>query len=292
MAPPIDIEALRAFAIAASVLNMRRAAELLNISQPPLSRKIMNLESRLGARLFIRRSNGLELTEAGREILGIVQPLLAMQEAVQAKLDSYKKPETWALGFTTAFDQGAYKPLINALKALRGDHLIVKSAPSIQLANEVLKGRLLAAWLALPIAKPGLSVLSAPYSESLLAAIPEGWGKADAVNLPQMNGKPFFWFSAGRNPYWHERMGKVFSELKFKPLYIEEPLEYEVLLVRIAAGEGWALVPASFSAIRRKGVEFLETRDLPPLEMGIAYCDETGETLARKFRNKLKTSER
>lgn len=285
----IDVDALRAFAVAASELNMRRAADRLNISQPPLSRKIRNLENRLGVELFIRRSNGLELTGTGRKILEIVRPLLAMHEDVQVKLDAFKKTEACAIGLSTAFEQSIYGPVLDAVKSAHGGSVTIIRAPSPQLANGVAKGELLAAWVALPIERPALSILKIPYFEPLLAAMPEKWEHQEReINPPDLNGSPFFWFPAHRNPYWHERMGKVFKTLDFRPDCIEEPLEYDVLLARIAAGEGWALVPQSFAAIRREGVKFMNVRNVPPLEMGIIYTTQSGETLAQECAGLLK----
>lgn len=290
MADFVDIASLRAFAVVASELNMRRAADLLNISQPPLSRKIKNLEDSLGVCLFIRRSYGLELTDAGKELLGIIQPLLTIQEEVQKKIDKFKKSETCIVGFTTAFEQSVYEPIIAVLKSLCvKDKIIIKRATSVQLANDVRKGNIQIAWVALPINKIELSSLKMSYSEQLLAAMPEKWKTIDAdIDLCKLNGMPFFWFSACRNPDWHERMGSVFRQLDFRPKYLDEPLEYEVLLARIAAGEGWALIPESFTAIHRKGIKYLRVHDLPALEMGIIYKDKNGEMLANEFRGEVK----
>lgn len=287
----IDIAVLRAFAVVAGELNMRRAAEALNISQPPLSRKIKNLEDSLGARLFARRSYGLELTDEGRELLGIVLPLLTMQEEAQRKLDKFKKCGNCAVGFTTAFEQSVYGPIIKALKIAHGERVAIKRGSSVQLANDVEKGIIQAAWIALPNNMPNLSIIETPYSENLLAATPEKWGKYDSdIDLIEMNNKPLFWFPARRNPYWHKRMSAIFRSRGFKTRYIEEPLEYEVLLARVAAGEGWALIPESFAVIQRNGVKFIKIRDLPQLRMGIIYGDKVGEKLAIKYREELNKS--
>jgi len=47
-------------------LNFSRAAELLHITQPALTKRIQNLEETLGQALFVRMHGGLELTESGR----------------------------------------------------------------------------------------------------------------------------------------------------------------------------------------------------------------------------------
>ena len=47
-------------------LNFSRAAEVLHITQPALTKRIQNLEESLGQALFVRMHGGLELTESGR----------------------------------------------------------------------------------------------------------------------------------------------------------------------------------------------------------------------------------
>lgn len=77
----LDIRLLRAFAVVAEENNISRAAQRLFISQPPLTRHIRHLEAQLGVTLFQRHSKGLILTDAGREVLEMIQPLLALGNA-------------------------------------------------------------------------------------------------------------------------------------------------------------------------------------------------------------------
>ncbi len=62
----MDIKSLRYFITVAEELNITKAAEKLNLSQPPLSIQIRNLEAELDTVLFIRGKRNLELTESGR----------------------------------------------------------------------------------------------------------------------------------------------------------------------------------------------------------------------------------
>ena len=63
-----------------------KAAEVLFVSQPALSKMIKSLETECGVDLFIRRGNLLELTEEGRYFLEEVKPLAAGLERLESRV--------------------------------------------------------------------------------------------------------------------------------------------------------------------------------------------------------------
>lgn len=61
----MELRTLRYFLAAAQEENITRAADILHVTQPTLSRQIMDLERELGSTLMIRGKNGLTLTDDG-----------------------------------------------------------------------------------------------------------------------------------------------------------------------------------------------------------------------------------
>src|SRR6478735_4580858 len=67
---------LRAFIIAAELRSFAAAAKALHLSLPAFSRRISNLEARLGARLFDRTTRSMELTLLGAKFLREITPVI------------------------------------------------------------------------------------------------------------------------------------------------------------------------------------------------------------------------
>lgn len=280
----LDIRLLRAFAVVAEENNISRAAQRLFISQPPLSRHMRQLEAQLGVTLFQRHSKGLILTDAGREVLEIIRPMLALQARTLAALSqlSAHSPQPLRLGLTTAFEQGIFAAVESALsKHTRTLHITRHASPA--LAQQVRKGKLDAALVALPLNTEGLHLHPLPYHEPLIAALPASWPEAasPALTLRALNHRPLFWFKRERNPDFFDYTRRIFDRAGYSPAYVEEPAEHDVLLARIARGEGMILLPASFSAIQRQGVVFCPVAegDSMPLSLGVVYAPHQAESV-------------
>jgi DNA-binding transcriptional LysR family regulator len=73
----VDIVHLRYVVAAAGHRSFRRAAAALNISQPTLSKRIRELETRVGMLLFERSTGGAQLTANGEDFLLVAKRVLA-----------------------------------------------------------------------------------------------------------------------------------------------------------------------------------------------------------------------
>ncbi len=74
----MELRTLQYFLTVAQELNITHAARKLNISQPPLSRQLAQLESELGVTLFIRGKRKIQLTEEGKYLAQQAEHILNM----------------------------------------------------------------------------------------------------------------------------------------------------------------------------------------------------------------------
>lgn len=74
---------LKYFLVVAEEENITRAAEVLHVSQPALSRQLMQLEDELGAKLFIRGKRSVTLTEEGRFLRERAREIIDLTEKTE-----------------------------------------------------------------------------------------------------------------------------------------------------------------------------------------------------------------
>lgn len=90
----MELRTLHYFTVVARELNITRAAEKLNMSQPPLSNQIKALEEELGVQLFIRGKRHLELTEEGALLLRRAVQMQELADKTRQELASLREGMT------------------------------------------------------------------------------------------------------------------------------------------------------------------------------------------------------
>ena len=168
----MELRTLRYFVTVAEELNITRAAGLLNISQPPLSQQLKNLEEELDTVLFIRGKRRLELTESGKMLYQRAKDILSLSEKTEAEIRSLKAGMTgtvsiglvegmapdiaaeWFSGFLKEHPQVRFRILDG-----NSDDLIEK-----------MRGGLI-----------GLAVITAPYDQQLLNSFQVGQERMAAL---------------------------------------------------------------------------------------------------------------
>ena len=82
----MELRVLNYFLMTAREENITRAAQLLNVTQPTLSRQLMQLEEELGVQLFTRGSHSITLTDDGMLLKRRAQELVSLAEKTKLEL--------------------------------------------------------------------------------------------------------------------------------------------------------------------------------------------------------------
>ena len=114
----MDLKQLRALLAIAETGSVTRAAEMLHIVQPAVSRQLRLLEEEMGTTLFDRGQRGMELTAAGEML--VVHAGRVLSELDMAKAEIVPDPGavigSVTIGFLPSTADLLAAPLVRQLK--------------------------------------------------------------------------------------------------------------------------------------------------------------------------------
>lgn len=87
----MELRSLYYFTVVAEELNITKAAERLNMTQPPLSSQLKQLEQELGVTLLDRSRHGMELTPEGQLLLERARQIIELTEKSKAEIENMGK---------------------------------------------------------------------------------------------------------------------------------------------------------------------------------------------------------
>lgn len=273
----INTHLLQIFAITAQTLNFRLAAEQLHITQPPLSRAIQNLEQRLGVKLFLRDTQSVQLTSAGKLLLPRALAILAMLNDTETFMSSLVEPSQLRLGLTTSVEAGSFSQLTGALAtALPGMSVELTYDNSPKLVAAIKAGRIDAAVIAMPTRTLDFPVQSLGQQPMMVAiSSKHPLASRRQLSLADIASEPVYHFERARQPAFFDYCHEIFRHHHFAPRFLLEPNDHHVLLSDIASGKGIALLPASFKALRLHGVSYRKLKEGDELALKLALITGT-----------------
>ncbi len=88
----MDIKQLKAFLTVAETGNVTKAADVLHLVQPAVSRQVRLLEEDLGTRLFDRERHGMVLTQAGKALAVYARRAMLELDRARAEVSEVEQP--------------------------------------------------------------------------------------------------------------------------------------------------------------------------------------------------------
>lgn len=173
----MDLKQLRLFLHVADLGGFAKAAEVLNVGQPMLSRQIRALEVSVGATLFHRHGRGISLTPEGVRFIDHARGVLhAAETAIQVlHRDDRRYAGRVVFGLTPSVGRVMIPALVRAFREqLPHATLAIVNLLSVALQDHMRAGRLDFAIMHTPQPSPEISVT--PLSKEELFLIGPGDG--------------------------------------------------------------------------------------------------------------------
>lgn len=136
----LNLEWLRTFRTVYKTKSLSRAAEVLMISQPTVSQQIANLESRIGQKLFERRSKGVIETDMGRMLNTMVSGSIELLEDAESMV--VKKDSKLRNLISIGISEHLYKTVLCQKVLELGEYVHIKFGTKSNLIREVENGNL------------------------------------------------------------------------------------------------------------------------------------------------------
>jgi len=284
----MEMRHLRCLVAVAEELHFGRAAARLNLSQPPVSLAIKELEAELGVTLFERSSRRIALTREGEEALHDARAVLARAELLKRRANDAAQGQsgTLSIGFISL---AAYSFLPDALRRFMADYPKVKLALHESTTDQMLAELEIGALdLGLIFASPGMSptlAYQATQREALMIALPENHpqAKSPQVALEKLAHERFLGFERHYGPMIFDAMVATCMRHGFSP-QLFPARQMHTIVSLVAGGIGVALVPASVKAMPRDGVVYRPIRGERTLvETGAAWRESDDSSIVAAF---------
>ena len=285
-----ELSQLRCFVAVPEVVHFRRAAERLNMTQPPLRRQIRLLEHHVGVQLLERNSRTVSLTAAGKAFFPEAARILRIAEEATFAARRAAKGEqgNLAIGFTSA---SGYSLLPEVVRRLRecapGVSLTLKELVSTSQVEALNAGELDLGLLR-PHPMNGELESRLIATESLMLAIPEG--EADAwplePTLGDLHGKAFVMYSPYEARPFYLMLSERFARASVVPDIVEHIGQVHTMLALVRAGVGAALIAEGASRLKFDGI-VMRRLATEPVEMVCTWRRDNDNPVLALFRQRI-----
>jgi DNA-binding transcriptional LysR family regulator len=285
----MELRHLRYFVAVAEELNVRRAAERLHVSQPPLSRQIHDLEAEVGTKLFVRSKQGVQLTEAGQFFLKEARQILSQSQRAVQLAQAAGRGETGHLSL--AYHSAFFDPVFTRVarqfrKRFPSVELRIRELLTYQQIQELLEKRLDVGYVGLRFAELEKELMfECVHQGDLCVALPPDHplAKQRSIALRAL-AKESFIGPPRASPAYREELLSFCRSAGFAPEIVQEGNSAQCMLELVSAGVGVALVPDTFQKLLAIEVEFRPlTGCLPRLGFHIAWHRKNKSPHLRAF---------
>ncbi len=246
----MDLRQLRYFVAVATTKNFTRAAEQMNIAQPPLSRQIQLLEEELGVQLIQRSTRPVRLTEAGRQLheqaLQVLQRVEQIKNGVQQAGRNLR--QSISIGYVPSTLYGGLPMLVRMFRHRHpGTDVHLVDLSSVQQIVELKSGRIDLGFGRIRSVDTSVA-RTVLREERLVLAIWPGSSLAASkgrIRLKDMQGQRLIVFPKEPRPSFADHVLSLIHDQGIQLGDVHEVRELQAALGLVASEMGVCIVPAA-----------------------------------------------
>ncbi len=243
----LDVRQVEYFVAVANKRNFTKAASMLHISQPSLSKAIKNLETQLGVTLFYRGGKQIELTDAGEAFLSNAKPFMEaydnltteLYDVVQLKKGQIK------IGIPPIIGATFFSKLISKYKAAHPSfHIELNEVGSNLIQYGVKEGELDVGLICnLPVEKHHFSTINLLKDPLMVVVQTEHpLGAKKFVELSDLKNEKFVLYQEDFS--LHDRIVEACRNYGFEPNTVCKSSQRDFMIEMVEAKLGIALLPS------------------------------------------------
>jgi DNA-binding transcriptional LysR family regulator len=267
----MDLRNLNYFQVLAEELHFGRAAERLNISQPPLSRMIKQLEDDFGVLLFERTKRKVLLTAAGAELLVQTKQMISQMASIKKRLKIVGKGKSGNLriGYVGATMHSNLPYLLNCFYKIYPEiDLNFEEQPNINLVQSLNNGTMDVAFVRTWLNPKNLEE-KIILIEPLVAVLPTKHHLSNKKNITikDLENEKFISFVRECAPTIFDNFLELCSTSGFVPKIFHQATQLNSILRLVECGFGISLLPASIADNNNLSLKFVpferEIKNIP-----------------------------
>ena len=234
-------------------LNFSQVAEQLHISQPALSKQILNLESELGVKLFDRSCTPLVLTPAGEHFIRGAEDLLYREDQLIRSMEQFHSGEAGQLtiGITPFRSSYMIPEMVHQVrKAYPNIRIKLQETGSEQLRKDVAEGKFDFAVVNLPVENSILDVIPLESDRLVLLGTQEFFARHHIdpdireIDFAQTRSLPFI--VVGHNQEMRFLFERLCAMADFHPNIAVEVVNLTTAWTMACTGTGATILPEQF----------------------------------------------
>jgi DNA-binding transcriptional LysR family regulator len=275
----MELRQIRYFVVLAETLHFGRAAALLHISQPPLSRQIALLEEELGVVLLDRTRRSVQLSAAGHRFYRDAKTVMATvdQARSHARAAELGDEGTLKAGFMFAA-ACSIMPLLTRAYASAFPRVELKLTESIPttLVADIRAGK-----ADVGIMYPSDSSVELEtrtiFSEQLMAVLPavHPLCNRSSISIGELRDEWFIISPHAASPFIYDTIVLHCRGAGFMPRIRLETNFQQTIVNLVAQGLGVALVHSSMRSTHADNVRFVPLLQAPYVDVALVWSPET-----------------